>query len=102
MLTELADILRVTGDRRDAIDRLNRAQFEAEDLDGAIIRVQTTEQLYYTELRPLRSVPVADISFEGVFIQPAVVFWPFWLIYTEDAELALVVRVETPALGKVE
>jgi hypothetical protein len=97
VLNQIADVLRGTQDRREAIDRLNDSPFEAADLDGAIIRVKAADLVFYVELHPLRSVPVADISFEGVFVQPAVVFWPFWLIYTDAAELALVVRVETPA-----
>ena len=50
------------------------------------------------ELQPLRSL--ADITVEGVFIQPAVVFWPRWLISDGDAELAMVVKVEQAARAK--
>ena len=44
------------------------------------------------ELQPLRAFPVADITCKGVFIRPAVVFWPRWLISDGDAELAMVVK----------
>ena len=98
VLTRLADVLRVVNNHRDAIACLNQRSFVANDLDGVMMRVQTGQQTFYVELQPLRSVPVADISFEGVFVQPAVVFWPRWLICTEDAELAMVVKVEEAAL----
>jgi hypothetical protein len=98
VITQLADVLRGTADRRDAIDGLNDGPFQAADLDGTVVRVRTPEQTFYVELHPLRSVPVADITFEGVFVQPALVLWPFWLIYTDNAELALVVKVEAAAL----
>ncbi|MDH6246923.1 hypothetical protein [Mycobacterium sp. OTB74] len=88
---------RGTQDRREAIDRLNDSPFEAADLDRAIIRAKAADLDFCVELYPPRSVPVADSSFEGVFVQPAAVFWPLRLIYTDAAELALVVRVETPA-----
>ncbi len=98
VLTRLADVLRGVADRREAIARLNQTSFQADDLDGTMMRVRTGQQTFYVELQPLRSIPVADITFEGVFIQPAVVFWPRWLICTEDAELAMVVKVEEAAL----
>jgi hypothetical protein len=98
VLTRLADVLRCVNNFSDAITRLNQSSFHANDLDGAMMRVQTGQQTFYVELQPLRSFPVADITFEGVFIQPAVVFWPRWLISTADAELAMVVKVEEAAL----
>jgi hypothetical protein len=90
--------LRGVNNRRDAIVRLNQTSFRADDLDGTMMRARTGQQTFYAELQPLRSIPVADITFEGVFIQPAVVFWPRWLICTEDADLAMVVKVEEAAL----
>ena len=99
VLTLLADILRGVNNKDDAISSLNQASLQATDTDGTIIRVQTSDsQTFYVELQPLRSVPVAEITFEGVFVQPAVVFWPRWLIYTYDAELTMVVKVEEQAL----
>lgn len=98
VLTRLAEVLRGVNDRTDAIIRLNQTSFQANDLDGTMMRVRTGQQTFYVELQPLRSIPVADITFEGVFVQPAVVFWPRWLICTEDAELAMVVKVEEAAL----
>jgi hypothetical protein len=97
VLNQFADVLRGTQDRCEAIGRLNDSPFEAADLDGAIIRAKAAEQAFCVELHPPGSVPVADSSFEGVFAQPAAVCWPLRLIYTDAAELALVVRVETPA-----
>jgi hypothetical protein len=99
VLARLADVLRCVNNHTDAITRLNRSSFQAHNLDGGMIRVQTGQQTFYVELQPLRSFPVADITFEGVFIQPAVVFWPRWLISTGDAELAMVVKVEEAALN---
>lgn len=96
VLARLADVLRCVNNHTDAITRLN-GSFQAHSLDGGMIRVQTGDQTFYVELQPLRSYPVADITFDGVFIQPAVVFWPRWLIYTGDAELAMVVKVEEAA-----
>jgi hypothetical protein len=65
-----------------------------------MMRVQTGQQTFYVELQPLRAFPVADITCKGVFIRPAVVFWPRWLISDGDAELAMVVKVEEAARAK--
>jgi len=99
VLIRLADVLRHVSNQADAIARLGQSGFTAHSLDGDMIRVQTGEDTFYVELQPLRSFPVADITFEGVFVQPAVVFWPRWLISTKDAELAMVVKVEQAALN---
>lgn len=98
VLVRLAEVLRCVNDYRDAIVRLNEGPFLVDDLDGTMMRVRMDKQTYYVELQPLRSFPVAEITFEGVFVQPAVVFWPRWLISTEEAELAMVVKVEEAAL----
>lgn len=99
VLARLADVLRCVNNHTDAITRLNQSFFHAHSLDGGMMRVTNDQQTFYVELQPLRSFPVADITFEGVFIQPAVVFWPRWLVYTEDAELAMVVKIEEAALN---
>jgi hypothetical protein len=99
VLVRLADVLRCVNNHTDAITRLNQGSFPAHNLDGTMMRVQAGQQTFYVELQPLRSFPVADITFEGVFIQPAVVFWPRWLISNDDAELVMVVKVEEEALS---
>lgn len=99
VLSRIAGVLRWVNNHPDAITRLNQHSFRTDNLDGGMMRVRTGEQTFYAELQPLRSFPVADISFDGVFVQPAVVFWPRWLIFTEDAELAMVVKVEESALN---